>query len=126
LKFYGNDLEWLWCLRKTKTIGEVGGGGVCEPERAQLEIGLDKLEQAAEIVSDMRYVRALGVRRDNYQGDAKTVLLDGVRTGPDGARRRRIVAPSDSAGVEQERAQRTFISLEGTQSSTNDFSLDNT
>src|SRR6266478_2024542 len=70
-----DELEGLPRLREIKTIGEVVCGSVREAERGQLEIGLDELEQAAEIVGDVRNVGALGERGDDNQRDSKTVFV---------------------------------------------------
>ncbi|SRR5713226_2414178 len=65
IKFCGDGLERRRCLREIKTIREIVGGGVREAEREQFKIGLDELEQAAEIVGDVNSIFRSAVRAAN-------------------------------------------------------------
>lgn len=55
------ELERAGRLGEVETVGEVVGEGVGVAEGAQIVLRFDELQQAAEIVGDMRNVGALGV-----------------------------------------------------------------
>lgn len=61
VEFGLDELERARGLGEVETVGEVVGEGVSITEGAQIVLRLDELEQAAEIVGDMRGVSALGV-----------------------------------------------------------------
>ena len=60
-------------LREDEAIGKVVSRGVGVTERRQIEGGLDELQDAAEIVSGVRYVRELRIGRYDNQRHAEAV-----------------------------------------------------
>src|SRR5205807_10156557 len=84
----GNCLKWNRRLAEVETIGEIVGGSVRVAKRRQVKGLLNELQYASEVMSNVRSVGRLGVRRDDDHGHAEPVLV-GVEK-----RRRDVIVPA--------------------------------
>src|SRR6516164_6200991 len=83
-----NRLELPRRLREVKTIEKIVGANVGRVERPQGEDFFGEFEDTAEFMLRVRYVVALGVRRDDDQRNAEAELVRVILLGND------VVEPS--------------------------------
>jgi len=60
-------------LVEVETIREIVCVGISEAERGEVEDLLDKIQDASEVVCDVRDIPSLGVRRDHDQRHPEAV-----------------------------------------------------
>ena len=69
------DLEGKRCLIEIEAIRQVVGARIRISERAEVKVGFDESQDAAEIVGDVRDVARLRIRRYHDQGHTKAELI---------------------------------------------------